>query len=352
MNNKTGEGTTRRSFLASLAALGASTLVPGCASTAGTGTVAGMKPHRIDIHHHLVPPKYVAELPKLIKGENPPRGWSPARSLEEMDRNGIATSITSLMQPQVWFGDVQVGRRLARESNDYAATLVRDYPGRYGIFATLPLPDTEGSLKEIEYALDVLKADGFGLMTSYTGKYLGDPVFWPVWEELNRRKAVIYNHPLSVECCRNPIPQYMPNSGIEYATDTTRTIASLLFSGAAARFPEIRWIHSHGGGTMPYLYQRFTRQEAAIKNRKEALPNGVLHEVRKFHYDTAQANHQAALSALLTLVPTSQVLFGTDYPYRPGSEVVDGLAAYGFSAAERRAIDRDNAVRLMPRWRT
>ncbi len=340
--------TQRRRFLTGLAALGAGALIPGCASNAQAPGVAGAKPYRIDIHHHLLPPKYVAELPKFAKGESAPP-WSPAKSIEDMDKNGIATSLTSLMQPQVWFGNVPLGRRLARESNDYAATLVRDYPGRFGIFATLPLPDIEGSLKEIEYALDVLKADGFGLMTSYADKYLGDPAFWPVWEELNRRKAVIYNHPLAVECCRNPIPQYMVNSAIEYATDTSRTIGSLLFSGAAARFPDISWIHSHGGGTMPFLWQRYTRQEGAIKNRQEVLPNGLLHEIKKFYYDTAQANHAGALAALLKLVSTSQVMFGTDFPYRPGSEVVEGLTAYGFSAAELQAIDRGNALRLMPR---
>lgn len=341
----------RRRFLAGLAALGAGTLVPGCASSAPATGVAGATPHRIDIHHHLLPPKYVAELPKHAKGENPPP-WSPAKSLEDMDRNGIATSVTSLMQPQVWFGDMQLGRRLARESNEYAATLVRDHPGRFGVFATLPLPDVEGSLEEIEYALGALKADGFGLMTSYAGKYLGDPAFWPVWEELNRRKAVIYNHPLSVACCRNPIPQYIPNSAIEYATDTTRTIASLLFSGAAARFPDICWIHSHGGGTMPFLYSRFTRQEAAMKDRQKNLPNGLSHEVKKFYYDTAQANHAGALAALLKLVATSQIMFGTDFPYRPGAEVVAGLTQYGFSPAELQAIDRGNALRLLPRLNT
>ena len=307
---------------------------------------------RSDIHHHLLPPKYVAELPKLVKGESPPTNWTPARSLEDMDQNGIAMSMLSLMQPGAWFGDVALGRRIARESNDYAAAVVRDNPTRFGIFAALPLPDTEGSLKEIAYALDVLKADGFGLMTSYSGKYLGDPAFWPVLEELNRRKAVVYNHPLSVDCCRNPIPQYMVNSAIEYATDTTRTIASLLFSGAAARFPDIKWIHSHGGGTMPMLWQRYIRQEATLKNKAEIVPNGVLHEVRRFHYDTAQANSPGALAALLKLVPVSQVMFGTDYPYRPGSEVVEGLTGYGFSAAELRAIDRDNALRLMPRLKS
>ncbi len=342
-------GIPRRMFLAGLAALGAGSLLPGCATESAAPVLVGGKPHRIDIHHHLLPPKYVAEMQKHVKGENPPP-WTPARSIEDMDKNGIATSVTSLMQPQLTFGDVALGRRLARESNEYAATLVRDYPGRFGMFATLPLLDTEGSLKEIAYAMDVLKADGFGLMTSYNGKYLGDPVFWPAWEELNRRQAIVYNHPLSVECCRNPVAQYIQNSAIEYATDTSRMIATLLFSGAAARFPDIRWIHSHGGGTMPFLYSRYTRQEAATKNREQLLPNGVAFEVRKFYYDTAQANHPGALAALLKLAPVSQVMFGTDFPYRPGVEAVAGLNGYGFTASELAAIDRGNAVRLMPRW--
>ena len=161
---------------------------------------------------------------------------------------------------------------------------------------------------------------------------------------------IVYTHPLSVECCRNPVAQYIQNSAIEYATDTSRTIATLLFSGAAARFPDIRWIHSHGGGTMPFLYSRFTRQEAATKDREKLLPNGVLYEIRKFHYDTAQANHAGALAALLKLVAVSQVMFGTDFPYRPGAEAVAGLNAYGFSAADLYAIDRGNALRMMPRW--
>ena len=335
----------RRRLLGGLAACGAGALLPGCMS-AVPSAMAG-KPHRIDIHHHLMPPKYVAELPKYVTRENPPP-WSPAKSLDDMDKNGIATSITSLMQPQAWFGDVALGRRLARENNDYAATLVRDYPGRFGIFATLPLPDTEGSLAEIAYALDTLHADGFGLMTSYSGKYLGDPAFWPVLEELNRRKAVVYNHPLSVECCRNPIRQLVPDAAFEYPIETARTIASLLFTGAAARFPDIRWIHSHAGGTMPFLWQRYTWQESVQKERQKVLPNGVLHEIRRFYYDTAQANHAGALAALLKLVDVSQVLFGTDFPYRSGADVVKGIGSYGFSAAELRAIERDNALRLMP----
>lgn len=301
--------------------------------------------HRIDVHHHVVPPAYLAQIASRRIGA--PALWTPELSIEDMDRSGIAKSVLSLIQPGVWFGDVAEARRLAREANDYGAGVARDFPGRFGLFATLPLPDAEGSLKEIEYGLDVLRADGIGLMTSYGTRYLGDPQFAPVWDELNRRKAVVYTHPLAPECCRNPVPVVSAGT-IEYATDTTRTIASLVFSGTAARYPGIRWIFSHGGGTMPFLFSRFAREEQGMKNREERLPRGLVHELQKFHYDTAQANHAGALAALLTLVSVTQVLYGTDFPFRDGAEANAGLAAYRFKPKQLRAIERHNAMRLMP----
>jgi len=312
--------------------------------TAGRESRAG-RAHRIDVHHHVVPTSYLAEIASRRIGA--PAQWTPELSIEDMDRNGIAKSVLSLLQPGVWFGDVDEARRLAREANNYGAGVARDFPGRFGLFATIPLPDAEGSLREIAYGLDVLGADGIGLMTSYGTRYLGDPLFAPVWEELNRRKAVVYTHPLAPECCRNPIPG-VSAAAIEYATDTTRTIASLVFSGTAARYPGIRWIFSHGGGTMPFLLSRFTHEEKIIKNRGEVLPRGVIFELKKFHYDTAQANHAGALAALTRLVPAARILLGSDFPFRPAREVVKGLSAYGFAARELRAIERDNALRLMP----
>jgi predicted TIM-barrel fold metal-dependent hydrolase len=335
----------RRGFLTGLAALGASAVV-GAGESAAQAPAVVRKPYRVDVHHHLIPPGYIEETAARRAGSSVK--WSPAMSIEDMDRSGIALSMVSLIQPGVWFGDIVQGRRLARQSNEYAAQMRSDYPNRFGSFATIPLPDAEGSLKEIAYALDTLHAEGIGLMTSYGDKYLGDAAFAPVWEELNRRQAVVYTHPLTPACCAS-VGTGLPPSVIEYATDTTRTIASLVFSGTAARYPDIRWIFSHGGGTTPFLLSRFTREEAAMKERQSRLPRGVMYELKKFYYDTAQANHRGALDALLEIVAPSQVLYGSDFPFRPGAEVNEGLTAYPFSASDRRAIERDNALRLVRR---
>jgi len=340
----------RRDFLGKLAALGAAAALPAelLAQTQKKKTSAATRDRlfRIDVHHHLVPPGYVEAVGARRQGGGGVK-WSPELSIEDMDKSGIDVSLLSLVQPAVWFGDVELGRKLARQSNEYAVQIARDYPSRFGSFAAIPLPDAEGSLKEIEYALDTLKANGIGLMTSYGDKYLGDPSFAPVYEELNRRKAVVYTHPLTPDCCRNVVAG-LPPGVIEYATDTTRSIASLVFSGTAARYPDIRWIFSHSGGTMPFLLSRFEREESTMKEREKRLPKGFMYELKKFYYDTAQGNHAGALGALMKIVQPSQVLFGTDYPFRPGDEEIRGLAGFHFRPKELRAIERDNAIGLMP----
>ena len=317
-------------------------------SAAQTTPNARSAPRRIDFHHHYVPPRHLeAILAQRESGRTPP--WSAEISLAEMDKNGIATSICSLVQPGVWLGGIENSRKLARDCNEYGARMVADHRGRFGLFAAIPLPDAEGSLREIEYALDTLKADGIGLMTSFEDKYLGDPAFAPVYEELNRRQAIVYVHPTQPKCCTGLVPG-VTVSTIEYATDTSRTIASLVYSGTAARFPNIRFVFSHGGGTMPFLLGRYERLAA---ERKDAwLADGAAPQLKKFYYEIAQANHSGALDALVALVPISNVLFGTDYPLRPASEAVEGLSAYKFTDAQRLAINRANAERLVPRLRT
>jgi 6-methylsalicylate decarboxylase len=280
--------------------------------------------------------------------------WTAGRSIEDMDRAGVATSMTSITTPGVWFGDNREARILARECNEYAARLAGQYPGRFGIFASLPLPDVDGSLEEIAYAFDVLHADGIGVMTSFGDKWLGDEAFAPVMQELNRRKAIIYTHPTAANCCRNLQPE-VHYSIIELATDTSRAIASLVFSGAAARYPDITFIFSHAGGTMPFIYQRFARYPGMDRalglglDIQGKVPKGVAAALRAFYYDTAQAAHPMAMGPLVKLVSSSQVLFGTDFPFGTATDHAKGLADCDLSSAEIQAIYRENAVRLMPK---
>ncbi|MGZ3359154.1 MAG: amidohydrolase family protein [Xanthobacteraceae bacterium] len=252
-------GPSRREFLATAAAFGASTALAAPATLAQTP--AAPAPKLIDVHHHIVPPFWFDEVKDRIAAQGGGRiiptwyGWSPQGAIAAMDKNGVQTAIISMTTPGIFFGDVPQGRRLSRAFNDYAMQIVRDHPGRFGLFATLPLPDTEGSLKEIEYSFDVLKADGIGLMTSYGDKWLGDPAFAPVMAELNRRKAVIYVHPSSPLCCTS-LMSYVPPFFSEFQQDTTRTILSLIFSGSISRLPDIRFIFSHAGGTLPMVAGR------------------------------------------------------------------------------------------------
>jgi len=310
---------------------------------------AGVKPYRIDIHHHLFPPEYVTAIGSLAAAFPP---WTVAQSIDVMNKANVERALLSLSLPGVWLGsgtaaDIQQARRLSRIVNDFGAKMMADNRGRFGLFDTIPLPDPEGSLREIEYAYGTLKADGIGLMTSYNDKWLGDAAFAPVWEELNRRKALIYTHPLSPACC-GAMNYGLGPGAIEWATDTTRTAASLLFSGTAAKYPNIRWVLSHGGGTLPFLLSRFVREESTGKGMDQKLPRGLMYEVRKFYYDTAQANTQGAMGALLEMVPASQVLYGSDYPYRTYDELNSGLGSFrNFGATDLRGIERDNALRLL-----
>jgi 6-methylsalicylate decarboxylase len=337
------EGVDRRSFLAGSAAIGIGAAA-GLRTSPAPAQTGPAK--RIDVHHHFLAP-FHREVLQVNRGSAALPAWTVEGSLQDMERAGVVTAMLQVMQPGVWFGNVEQARGLARRCNDYAAALVKDHPGKFGMFATVPLPDTEGSLKEIEYGLDVLKSPGIALMSSYADKYLGDPAFLPVFEELNRRKAVVYVHPNTPDCCR-ALVKGVPVGTIEYATDTSRTIASLIFgeAGTAFKCPDIRFIWSHSGGTLPFLTGRLIR---LARDRKDArMPDGPIPILRRYNYEIAQGNTAGQLAALMKLVPVSQVMFGSDYPFVAGIEAVEGLTDYRFSEADQRAIERDNALKLLP----
>jgi 6-methylsalicylate decarboxylase len=341
----------RRRFLTSaMAALGLS-------AAAGRGRVAAFAQtppragaQRIDIHHHFAPPAWVAEVKgrPLLQPAN--TSWTPEKSIEDLDRAGTAAAMISITNPGLWFGDNQATNRVARACNEYGAKLVQQYPTRFGLFAAMPLPDIDATLKEIAYAYDVLKVDGVGLFTSYGDTWLGNAAFRPVMEELNRRRAVVHVHPTAANCCRNLAYGTAPGS-IEYGTDTTRAIIGVTFNGDTTRHPDIRFIWSHAGGSVPFLAGRI---DGASGTAKDRMPAGFMAEAKKFYYDTAGAANRGAIASLLELVSSSQILFGTDFP--PGGTNLDLAKAVGelgfFKENDLRLIERENAVRLLPRLKS
>lgn len=355
---------TRRGFLGAATACGAGLLFRG-ASVAQSGA----NPRRIDFHHHFQTPEVVA-LAKA-KGINFNNAWTLSKDLEDMDKNGTATTLLSAMgQPaNLNFGDVDLARKATRMANEYAAKLMSDYPGRFGSFAALPLwfPDNDGCLKEVDYALGTLKADGFAMYTSHGERYVGDPYWMPLYEELNRRRAIVFVHPHAPECCDSlTISKNVASTIVEYGADTTRAIANVVFSGLSKRFPNITWVFSHSGGMMPFVIERFLNGGLSteivpgiVTKGQDGRPkpdyptgNDVLNELRKFYYDTAQSSNPVAQGALRQVVPVSQIVYGTDYWFRTAAETSRGLTTNKvFNAEELHAIDRGNAERILPRFK-
>ncbi|MCC6887982.1 MAG: amidohydrolase [Hyphomicrobiales bacterium] len=339
---------SRRSFLKGAGAFGAAAALPAPAAQAQTPP----PPHRIDVHHHMFPP-FLQERWKRDNIRTAPVAmrWTLNATLDAMDQGGVATAILSMASgglnlPRL---GAEENRRLTRMVNDYAAGARRDHPGRFGLFAQVPMPDVDGSLKEIEYALDELKANGIGLSTSYGNTFLGDPDYKPVMDELQRRRAIVYVHPNRPGCCDTLTPN-VPGSFAEYPQDTNRTVMSLLFSGTFTRTRDVRWIFSHGGAAVPLLAGRVNSlAKIQLKNAARVLPDGIDFELRRLHYETANAAYAPNIAALLKFTSVSQLLFGTDYPYVSVAENAADLMKAGLSADDLSAIESDNALRLMPR---
>ncbi|TDB82280.1 amidohydrolase [Micromonospora sp. KC721] len=310
----------------------------------------------IDVHHHVVPGFYRAVLESAgllrpIPGVAYP-DWSPATSLAMMDGLGIGAAVVSITEPGVHFADADLARRLARQLNEYLAGLVADTPTRFGAFAVLPLPDIDAALDELAYALDVLRLDGIGLLTNYRGEYLGDPAFEPVLAELDRRQVPTFLHPARPAGRDQPTFD-LPASVYEFPFDTTRTIANLLYAGALDRYPGLRLIVAHAGGTVPFLAGRLADASVispAVAHRLPADPVGAL---QRLYFDTALSANPYTLPSLHALADPGRVVFGTDFPFMPAEHAGQNWTRLcRFHAATPHLLDRiagGNAGGLFPR---
>lgn len=345
---------SRRHFIGGLAAAGAATMIPTGAPFAQT---AKPKHHGvIDTHHHFWAPEYLQAQNDWEDQHHVPHypahaKMSPEMSLAEMDRAGVHTAVVSLasISAGFWGLDAPAASAVIHKADDFAAKMMSDHPGRFGLLAPLNMLDVDLSLKEIEYGLDQIHADGIGLQSSYNGRYPGDPFYDPIWQELNRRKAVVFLHGPNNACCSaiNDGPG-MYGSVVEVTFDVTRAAASLLTSGALVRYRDIKWILPYGGGTLPYVAGRIEAFVKQMKTYNDFAPNGATAEFQRLYYDTVNVTNAASMAALLKLVKASQVLYGTDFPYFTDDQL-DNLDQRGLSAKDKEAILAGNAKRLIPR---
>lgn len=312
---------------------------------------------RIDVHFHIIPQFFceaaaAAGRTPAKSGGFPP--WDLEKALSLMERAGIATAITSVSAPGVHFGDDAAAQRLARQCNEYAANLAREWPGRFGGFAVLPLPHIDYALDEVSYALDTLHLDGVLLFANCEGRYLGDPHFDPLLEELNRRRCVVFIHPAPHPAAASigiDLPQFVE----EYVFDTTRAATNMIFAGTLSRFPDIRFILAHAGGTLPYIAWRVAHSPKIDPDRfGDVAPESVFALIRRFWFDTALSPSAQSFVGVRSVTDDSHLLFGSDWPYAP-----EGLTHAMISAIAsepsmddklKDAIARDNAVKLFPRF--
>jgi len=313
-------------------------------------------PQRIDVHHHVVPPAFVSALNSLninwTGGPEVPK-WSHSYARETMEQADIAAVVASVSPGVYWGGDTAFAVSLARDCNEFLAGVVRDDPEHFGGFATMPLPDVDASLRELEYAYDTLGFDGVVLFTSQGDRYLGDPLYEPFFEELERRQAIVFIHPTTIPPGASVPKLDIPYGVVEFTFDTTRCVTNLLYSGTLERYPSIHYIVSHAGGTVPYLGWRIAGA-SYLPDLRDRAPKDPMAQLQRLYYDTALSASEFVFAALREFVPTSQVLFGSDFPYVPN--VVIQAETMGLENSEvldddtRAAIGRGNALALFPKF--
>ena len=302
---------------------------------------------RIDVHHHIIPPMYRQWLSDNgigSAGGTPIPEWSVEKALDLMDEADVATSILSISTPGVHLGKDADARRMARLVNDFSAEVVNRHPKRFGFFAVLTLPDLDGALAELEYALDDLHADGIVLLANAQGTYLGDPAWEPLMHELNRRRAVVFEHPAGLP---GPSVPNIPEFAADYLLDTARAAINLSRNGCMERYPDLKMILAHGGGFVPYAAERF-----AIACSPDGTFESGVARLKRFYFDTALSGSHWALPSLTAFAAPEKIMFGSDWPFANTNQAlhfVHQTDNFEMPAQLRRGIARKNAEELFPR---
>jgi len=343
-------GASRRDALKTIAAAGVG------ASLLPLGELAGQtkngKRGRIDCHFHMLP---------AFQENMTARHYTPQTSIDEMDKFGTEQGVLSLtVAADYLYTGTEKSIKFAREANEYGAKAMQDHPKRLGFFASLPAKSVDATLKEIEYAFDTLHCDGVSLFTNTGDKWWGDPMFLPMFDELNRRKSAIFFHPTVANCCHNLAG--VGDGVVEFDFDTTRTVVSLLFNGVLSRCQDIKWIINHSGAAIPTLAGRVKDRVPMAGSTKDGkfnpnagtsdkVPKGAYYELKRLYFECAHATYPMPIAALRAFAEPTQFLFGTDYPIEPTESTVQNFPSLKLPKDVQYALDRGNAERLWPKFR-
>jgi predicted TIM-barrel fold metal-dependent hydrolase len=302
----------------------------------------------IDIHAHFFPPETdaVREARRVSMTEagwivpEPPR-WDPESTLDYMDRTGIAMQMLS-----------NIPRNLdaLRVSNDYAASLVREHPTRFGLLTALPTDSPDEALAEIDRVSRQMPTDGFAVTCHYNGVYLSDARLDPVWKELDRRQAVVFAHPNGYA----PAVMGRPFALVEVAFETARTVVDMLYAGTFRKFPNIKFALSHCGGALPALSGRLMLlgNESWVPNPNRITPTEFREHLRRLHLDTA-GTCPTTLGPALAMTTPDHLVYGSDCGVPCTTErtmQVNLEALLSFAGLTREQIEDigHNALRLFP----
>jgi predicted TIM-barrel fold metal-dependent hydrolase len=311
----------------------------------------------IEIHAHFIPPAYkkaLIDTGMVEQDRFPVPPWDAEKHLEYMNVMNIDASVVSLSSPHVYFDNKMKTRELFREINEAGARLIQNYPKKFGYFASIPIPDIEGALRELDYAYNVLKVDGIKLITNAKGLYLGEAALDPVFEVLNQHKALLYIHPTMPSSVPENVLTGYPAPMMEFLFDTARAVTNLVLNGAVERYPDIKIIVPHAGGVLPVLVPRI---HGILKVVREPIDRpDVFRAFRNLYYDTAGPSIMQQLLPLLNITDDTHLVYGSDWPFSPTSECKQWqkilMDTDQLTGIQKRKIFHDNALELLPRFKT
>ena len=315
-----------------------------------------MSRRRVDVHVHFVPEVYRAALQRA--GVDHPDGikavpeWSEDLALATMDRLDVEVAMLSISTPGVHFGDDAAAAELARAVNEESAAIASRHPGRFGSFASLPLPDVDASVVELRHALVELGADGAVIQTNHAGLYLGDVRLDPVYAELETRGAVLFIHPTTAHLGEHLALGY-PRPMLEFMFETTRSVTNMVLSGVLNRYPDLRVIVPHAGAALAVLANRVELLLPVLTPEGSAPALSLREALGRFHYDLAGAPFDELLTALVSVADPRKLHYGSDFPFTPADACVALAsrldATHVLDKAHKAAIDGGNSAVLFPR---